>query len=201
MNKHSLTRLIGKFSFLIPLLFLTVLSSCGSDDGGGGGGAVDNRPRPSVIYMWRTSNSVSLDGDIGGVSGADNECDMDNSSQTFTTSVSTHRAVIVSSTFDPRNIFANDPPVQRPNGTVITDSYSDFFDNSITSRNSIGSAWTYWTGLNSNGVVSSNTCNDWTTDASGSDGNTGSAGARNVSRFNNSAISCNNTYALLCISY
>ena len=100
------SRLIGKFSFLIPLLFLTILSSClplltgagivasggGSDDdddGGGGGGAVDNRPRPSVIYMWRTSNSVSLDGDIGGVSGADNECDMDNSSQTFATSVST----------------------------------------------------------------------------------------------------------------
>ena len=210
MDKHFLTRLIGKFSFLIPLLFLTVLPSClplltgagliaagGGGDGGGGGGGGGNAgptgpPSPSVVYMW--VSTTTNNGNIGGINGADTICETDSSTPSFATSVSTHRAVLRNSTNDPRNYFANNPPVQRPDGTVITTTYSRFFGNGAANNAVSTAAGTYWTGEIAN-------CANWTSASNGDNGNNGLRSSTSGSRWNAAAISCNNAQTLLCMSY
>ena len=188
--------------FEVITLFLTVLSSCGSDDGGGGG-VVDNRPRLSVVYMWYTSG-FSYDGDLGGISGADAECVADTTGRgtSISTAVTTHRVVLASSTNDPRNYFANDPPLERRDGTTIASTYSAFF---VRNQAVTASVWTnstsYWTGLDGVGAPDTDNCSDWTDDTTGS-ASAGSANQTSNNRYNSGATSCSAaSRRLLCISY
>ena len=209
-QQPATTRLIGKFSFLIPLLFLTVLSSCGSDDGGGGGGGGSGSAAPPMpIYMWVSSTTTN--GSMGGTSGADTICTNDASSAGLPTGTYTHRAVIAASGYDPRNIsipnVAN-RPVERPDGTSITDSYADFFDSTVTANNTVNTSGnTYATGIVTNGSPANTLhCASWTNGTNTNTYTRGNANAVNGQRFcvgtqswNRSA--CNVTNRLLCISY
>ena len=212
MDTHSLTRLIGKFSFLIPLLFLTVLPSClplltgaglmatggGGDDGGGGSGT-PALPSPSVVYMW--ASSTRSNGNIGGINGADTICET-NAGISFPTTVSTHRAVLRSSTNDPRNYFANDPPLERRDGATIASTYSAFF---VRNQAVTASVWTnntsYWSGIDLNGAPDTNNCSDWTDNTTGT-ALEGQANQTDNRRYTGAASNCATTAGrLLCISY
>ena len=179
----------GRFlSLIIPLLFLIIISGCGSDD-------ENNASGPSVVYMWRAASQT--DGDLGGVSGANNTCETDSLNITFATSVSNHRAVVATASNDPEAYFSNNPAVKRPDGTDIISTYSDFFDNMATASNStIGIGW-YWTGLN----ATITNCSDWTSNASGDNGTLGDGSATNATRTLRATDSCDSNHLLLCVSY
>ena len=197
---QTVSRLISKFSFLIiPFTALAILTSCNDDDEGGGGGMA--LPSPAVVYLWNTSTTT--DGNISGVSGANNTC-LSNVSASFPTTVNTHRAVIATSYFDPRDMFDNDPPVQRPDGTVIINSYSNFFNSGVDASNStIGGISSYWTGLGPTGVPGSNNCSDWTSGNNGINGayGIGGGGVVDARRFSDNLYPCDTAVRLLCISY
>ena len=218
---HSLTRLIGKFSFLIPLLFLTVLPSClplltgaglivasgGGDDGGGGG--TPALPRASVIYMWVSSTTTN--GNIGGVNGADTICETDAANANLPAGFGyTHKAVISINTYDASSIIdsSDTRDIQRPDGTAIASNYAAFFTVGTALTNSIGtSSNRFWTGhfINSSNTfvpnpTGPNSCNFWT-----STSNFGRQGEQNTT--NNARLSvsssngCQNPRFILCISY
>ena len=149
--------------------------------------------------MW--VSSTSTDGDIGGVNGATAICETDASGISGLAAGLTHRAVIATSANDPSNYFSNNPPAQRPNGTVITDAYADFFDGLVTPTNTIGTGY-YWTGLNSVGSYESSfSCNDWTSASSSVEGGYGNASVSNTNRLIDGLEGCGGTNKVLCISY
>ena len=191
--KHSLTQLIGKFFHRIIPVFLLTLIACNEE------GELIFNNGSSVVYMW--VSSTSTDGDIGGVNGATAICETDASGIGGLALGLTHRAVIATSTNDPRNYFSNNLPVQRPDGTVITDTYADFFADLVTLTNTIGTGY-YWTGLDRDGSYnSSNTCNDWTSASSSVDGAFGGAVFTNTDRLIDSPAGCNRaTNKVLCVS-
>ena len=148
--------------------------------------------------MW--VSSTSTDGDIGGVNGATAICETDASSSAPIAGL-THRAVIATSANDPSNYFSNNPPVQRPDGTVITDAYAEFFDNVGISSSVNGVDISFWTGLENNGAVSTDNCTAWT--GTGGNGQTGKGNENSDSdRFSYTVFGCNTgTVRILCISY
>ena len=151
--------------------------------------------------MWASTQTTT--GDIGGVNGATRICETDASGISGLAAGLTHRAVIATSANDPRNYFSNNLPVQRPNGTVILDSYADFFNGGVTLTNTIGTGY-YWTGLKLDGSIhnSSYLCNDWTSVSSSVDGTYGDAGLTDLGRFYDGFSSCDQRInKVLCISY
>ena len=151
--------------------------------------------------MW--VSSTSTDGDIGGVNGATAICETDASGIGGLAPGLTHRAVIATSSNDPRDYFSNNPPVQRPDGTVIIDTYSGFFDDNTNLTNSVLiTQKQYWMGLDSDGSASSVSCSDWTTADSGTRGNQGvSDEPVGDNRFYSGDTTCNWSESILCISY
>ena len=151
--------------------------------------------------MW--VSSTSTDGDIGGVNGATTICETDASSSAPIAGL-THRAVIATSSNDPRNYFSNNPPVQRPDGTVITDTYSDFFDPAKTITNRITtSSPNIWTGLDGNSGAPHNThnCQSWSSNLISTRGRHGIANLTSRSRYDDGDYGCSSAFPLLCISY
>ena len=182
------------------------LLSGGDDDGGsGGGGGSSDPPSPSVVYMWVTSATEQTD--FGGVNAADTLCETEGSGMNFNTSVSEHKAVIATSTYDPSlatTFFSNNPPIQRPDGTNISSTYTGWFDSSTGTPVDSGNSAQYFTGLNSSGNPSSENCNDWTFVAASTSvrGTRGRANNNAGGRFGNS-IQCITFFneRILCISY
>ena len=162
---------------------------------------------PAVAYIW--TPVFNTDGDIGGVAGADAECVARSGVNTFNTVVTTHQALIASNTFDPRNIFLNDPPLRRPNGTLVANTYSDFFDPTYTLPNTgipfNGTTIEAWTGLDinsSNVVVIGNTCSNWTSNNNANNGHTGYITQTGTNRIDFGARSCSSTsIRIICLSY
>ena len=160
---------------------------------------------PTVVYMW--VSSTNTDGNIGGVNGATTICEGDAAGITGLAAGLTHRAVIATSSNDPRNYFSNNPSVQRPDGTAITDTYADFFDPTVTARNAVSGSYSgIWTGLESSGTWagSNRNCNDWSSASAVDAGTNGTADRLDIARFYNITMDpCNSfsNYRVLCISY
>ena len=150
--------------------------------------------------MW--VSSTSTDGDIGGVNGATAICEMDASGIGGLAPGLTHRVVIGAASNDPKNYFSNDPPVQRPDRTVIANTYSDFFDPAVDAINAVSSSGVAaWTGLNTQGISGSAHCNNWTFNGY-QNGAYGYLSSTNNARLNQGSNDpCNSSYRLICISY
>ena len=194
--KHSLTQLIGKFFHRIIPVFLLTLIACGGDDAPSGSSG------PSVVYMWPSTQSTN--GNIGGVNGATAICETDASGIGGLAAGLTHRAVIATSANDPRDYFSNNPPVQRPDGTVIINTYADFFDRTQTATNSVGASYRlYWIGIDlTNGGIISNTCSNWTSGQSSSVGDYGDGSVTTISRMYDGDTACDGgSLGVLCVSY
>ena len=186
---------IGKFFHRIIPVFLLTLIACGGDDA-----PSDNRPSPSVVYMW--SSNTSTDGNIGGVNGATTHCETDAPAITELATGLTHRAVIGADSNDPRNYFSNNPPVQRPDGDPITNTYADFFDPAVTAINAVSDLfYDALLGLDSAGNPSTNNCSNWTSASAVDQGSIGAIDAINLERIWENDGACNGSYAVICISY
>ena len=162
----------------------------------------DSEPDP--VYMWVSSTNVS--GNLGGLSGADDHCVSDADDVSAELSSLTHKAVIGTASRNPKNmdIGGSDRPVMNLNNEKIVDTYTDFFDSSITAEHAVISATTnFWTGLDIDGSTdTSKTCSNWSTNANAPRGARGRGGEKGRRRFQNGTANCNiNTYKLLCISY
>lgn len=187
---------IDRINQLISLIFLLTIISCGEDT------EEENRPSPNVIYMWVSTRPT--DGNIGGVAGANTICVNEGNSASFNTSVEGHVALISSDTINPSGFFANDPPVQRPGGTVIVNSYSDFFNGSQNALDrTTNNSNHYWTGLNNAGALSTDNCNEWWSNANSDEGTVGIGNTNNTRLMDGgSGAPCNtSSFRILCLSY
>ena len=191
-------------SKLLLMTFL-VLFSCGEDLKLP---SSQNLQRSAVIYMWLSTTTSS--GDLGGRSGADSICESDSSGIALPSGPNfTHRAVIATSTYHPRNLIdsSDTREVRRPDGTVIVNLYSDFHNssiNSISTINSLGRA--YWSGLSNSANISSSTCMDWTSSSNTDFSLQGRTDLRDRGRYSNGTLrQCRtgggNQIAILCLSY
>ena len=105
----------------------------------------------------------------------------------------THRSILPSSSFDPRNIFANDPPVERPDGTSIIGAYSDFFDPIESLDNNVaGISVSTLTGFDNSGDPG-DTCSDWTSNSNSDNTTHGNTARPNFARLRNIGSTCNFT--------
>ena len=191
-SNQSVSQSVSRIIHLIPVFLLTLIA-CGGDDAPSG----SSGPSPSVVYMWVSTQNTN--GNIGGVNGATTICETDASTSAPIAGL-THRAVIATSANDPRNYFSNNPPVQRPNGTVITDTYADYFDPSVRLRNSTTGGYdNYWTGFTELGTASTDNCSSWT--ATTGQGNRAGTDASDNGRLTNATVNCTTTSKVLCISY
>ena len=186
---------IGKFFHRIIPVFLLTLIACGGDDA-----PSDNRPSPSVVYMW--SSETKTNGNIGGVNGATTHCETDAPAIAEATTGLTHRAVIGADSNDPRNYFSNNPPVQRPDRTPITNTYADFFDPAVTAITSVSDLfYDALLGLDPSGNPSTNNCRNWTSASAADLGSVGGINVTNSDRIWENNGACNESYAVMCISY
>ena len=194
--KHRVSQSVGKFFHRIIPVFLLTLIACGGDDAPSG----SSGSSPSVVYMWVSTQNTN--GNIGGVNGATTICETDASTSAPIAGL-THRAVIATSSNDPRDYFSNNPPVQRPDATVITDAYADFFDSTIIATNSVSSSYSgYWTGITTSGTPSNVNCTNWTAVGAGTQGVPGGSISTDKDRFNTgSGDPCTDLFRLLCVSY
>ena len=202
-GKKIKSQLIGKFFHRIIPVFLLILIACNEE-----GELIVNDnsssgpPDPSVVYMWPSTQNTN--GDMGGVNGATTICETDALGIAGPVAGLTHRAVIATASNDPRNYFSNNPPVQRPNATVITNTYSDFFNSTVIAVKAVSSSSsiTFWTGIDTSGQPETGSnCGNWTLASNANNGRLGKANARNSDRFREYVRSCNNSVNLLCISY
>ena len=191
------SQLIGKFFHRIIPVFLLILIACNEE----GELIVSNNssstPSPSVVYMWVSTQSTN--GNIGGVNGATTICETDAPSIARLAAGLTHRAVIATASNDPRSYFSNNPPVQRPDATVITNTYADFFNSTVIAVSAVSSAssTTFWTGID----VSGRDCGNWLQGNNAYTGRLGNSSARNTNRYREYHRQCNSNHKLLCISY
>ena len=151
--------------------------------------------------MWTSTQTT--DGDIG-VSGANSICQTEAAGAGLDSSFSyTHRAVIISSSSDPKTISGiASRAVQRPDGTVITNSYTDFFDETVTTTNSITTNTVdYWTGFLNDGTLSTFACTNWTSASNSVRGRHGRGDRTDVERINYDLVNCDLLRNILCISY
>lgn len=174
---------------LVPVIIF--ISSCG----GGEGGKDKAKPSPSVVYAW--VSNVSTTGNIGGVAGANSHCVSTAGSIGFSTSVTNHKAGLFIG--EPRNYIANNPSLKRPDGTLIANRYSDFWDTSVS--NIVAGVTTtvesIFIGTLTYGVAD---CQRWT--VAHGNANTGHADKTDARRYNaNSFSNCSDSHRLLCISY
>ena len=155
----------------------------------------------SEVYMWVSTTKIN--GDIGGVSGADAICEADAPSSLVEKN---HRAVIGTPNIHPRDFFPEGTLVRRPDGTTIFDSYTDFFDLKSSETNKVTTRGLYWTwsGFNSDGSSHQYHCENWT---SASNNNVYGA-SRKISDgvIGNNMLSiitfpCSKKTRLLCVSY
>ena len=156
----------------------------------------------SVVYMWESTTTTN--GDIGGVNGATTICETDASGIAGLAAGLTHRAVIATAANDPRSYTNNNRPVQRPDGTPITDTYADFFDRNVTASNSVVTASSSrfsWTGIAITGGPSAYHCQNWTSAAITDLGNRNNNATPTRYRFQVTDSECDNIQHILCISY
>ena len=194
MNKY---RLWPNFLFVLFLTFS--LAGCGDEETSESGGTADT-PDP-VAYMW-VSTQVE-DGDFGGIARANEICEQDATDDSnFASPVTTHRAVLVTDDFDPRDeIFDDDREVKRPDGTLITANYSNYFDHTATLDNGVSASNSVWFGLLSNDTPPN--CTNWSIASGGSNGATlGASATAGFGRILSIAsTSCAASRPFLCISY
>ena len=218
---------------ILPILALTAilcLPHCSSDDNGGGGGngggeTPSEGPVTTSIYLWITSCNVPGDmNDCGnttpGRAGADSICEA-----RYATDVDpidseridserggapSHKALLADRTLHPKDDTGipnkETRAIQKPDLTLITDSWADFFDSSMTvgtiADGTIDDATLqlYWTGLNASFTLGVH-CQDWMSAISGVRGNTGVQPSSNTERLGFSDASCLSSYKLLCITH
>ena len=193
--------------YLISAFLLLI--SCGGDDGDAGGGGnnggdTQTPPPPSMVYLWRSNTTIDGSmGSLSGVSGGDTLCQGYAADAGLPSSVSTHRAVLATTLPDghPRDYFSNNPSVHRHDGTLIADTWEEFFDGSENVHAPvIGFEWLYWTGFNGDGSVG-DTCENWTsTSGQGAVGEGDGPDSRRLSSGNAQCVSSSSA-ALLCVSY
>ena len=197
----------------MPLLCLFTIS-CGDGDSGNSGNSGDggannsNNATTDKIYLWLTTDT--LDGNLGGVSGADDECAADTAKTASLPSGFTHKAVIANgSLYDPETIIptSDTRSIYRPDGTtLIANSWQEYFTVSTPLSNKVTapSYDYYWTATDPSGNPSSSSCDGWTDGTNAYYGITGNAGAptnnkRNL--FTDDYPTCDGIYRLLCVSY
>ena len=199
--KHRVSQLIGKsFHRIIPV-FLLILIACNEE----GELIVNNNSSsgPSVVYMW--VSSADTDGNIGGVNGATTICEGDAAGIAGLAAGLTHRAVIATVSNNPSNYFSNNPPVRRPDGTLISNTYAVFFNPAQTITNSIlptTPALSSWTGIANDGISTSrNNCQNWTNSSTSLDGTKSATNVVDIKRFYDGDLNCSYFNKVLCISY
>ena len=199
MNDCLKTQITSRGFCFIFFIFILTFISCGdeSNDNGNGDGLV----RAPVIYMW--VSEATKKGDIG-LSGADNICQREGAGMTFPTRVISHKALLSGPRRDARDLFDSEMPVKRPDGTEIIDSYANFFVESESLINTIGTGSDeYWTGVFDHGRPSTLTdsCHDWTSASSSYSAFTGGENHKDYSRLKYSTRGgCSFDFHILCVS-
>ena len=169
LNREQKGRSLFVFHLACLLTVLLALPHCENDDNGGGGGEASL----AAIYLWVTSCTVKGDMNGGtcpdpvgapanGPARADAIC-----ANQYESDVSPDDRDRIAGEGEPRHtamlVRSNDPPkevfpvrgkdtlkIQRPDETLIADSWDQFFDPSVNTANDVtGSSVTYWTGWHS----------------------------------------------------
>ena len=213
---HTLTKLLLTKIIAVPLLCLFTIS-CGDGDSGNSGNSGDggannsNNVTTDKIYLWLTTDT--LDGNLGGVSGADDECAADTAKTASLPSgfTFTHKAVIANtSSYDPETIIptSDTRSIYRPDGTtLIANSWQEYFTASTPLSNKVTAPSTdyYWTGTEVSGNPSAGLpCDGWTDGTNAYNSTTGNAGAPTHNKrylFFDDQVTCDGIYRLLCVSY
>lgn len=133
--------------------------------------------------------TLTFNGNLGGVSGADQKCNDDAQSGT-----STYKALIGGRGGD-WPLQANTVYINAAGQTIGTTNDSSQFAFPVT--NAIG-AGSVWTGL-TNAWNDFNTCNSWTDSSGGVNSNTGDASSKTTGMLNTTIPTCNNIHALYCV--
>ena len=164
--------------------------------------------RLAVIYIWVAP--ANNQGNLGGVSGADGICQTNAPGAGLPLPVATytHKALIGAtgaSPRNPRNLFSSSDtrPIRRPDGTLVSNNWARFFNTSFNLSAAVRNAnVALWTGLDDDGNVGSNTCNNWTINANTHNGITGRISTFRNRIFDEITLSCStvNT-SIYCISY
>ena len=158
--------------------------------------------RPLIAYMWSTTTAYN--GNIGGVNGADSECESLAGGIAGLPNGLTHKAVIAQNGYHPRDIIHRDVPVYRPGGVLIIDGYGKFFDSSETTANEVfsGTSGGFWLGLNSSGGFG-NDCANWTSSALSDFGGYALRYTTATNRFSSGNYICSNSSNnyILCLSF
>ena len=163
-------------------------------------------PEFTEIYMWESWGFTSV-GNVGGLTALDSSCATDATNWLTLPAGApyTYRAVLATSTQDPRDFMRGcSGPVSDESGVILTNTWANFFDPTVTLASQITSAspGNSWTGMDANGNPSANNCNDWTSAASTVTGNLADAGAVNRDRFHNTTLSaCDQTRYIICVAY
>lgn len=99
-------------------------------------------------------------------------------------------------------------PIKGTNDVTIADNWADLLDGSIDNQlrnadigRSTGTSW--WSGSLSNGAVSSNTCNGWTSNSiyGPPDGEVGANFDTGSTWLEQGSVSCANGFHLVCIAF
>ena len=117
---------------------------------------------------------VSFNGNLGGLTGADDKCQADADDPTSIVPSGTYMAWLSDGIESPDTRFSKSQgPYVLPNGTKIADNYSNLTDGSIPHAINVDATGKllgftyYWTGTNANGTSAQyfQTCDGWTANA------------------------------------
>ena len=178
-------------SIALSCLFLSVLlAGCDDKDGNSGTNG------PAMVYLWVSTQTT--DGDMGGVEGADSICKKDAPDELAELK---HRAVIRSrDRYFAGETVGSYPVTERPDGTVIVDSYSDFFLSGNEALASVNDRdQTYWYGL---GVEDN--CDNWTSSDASDEATVGRSNEMGRQRYGydgGQSQNCNQSLHILCSSF
>ena len=235
----SRSRVFRPLSILLLTAILS-FTHCSSDNGGGGGGGGSNpNPSPSPppapvttpIYAWETGCTVQgnmMGGTCGnmadGRDGADALCaaryETDGGSAADRMRISeergtpAHKALLADSNLLPQNFDINNKEnreVQRPDGTLIADTYTYFPStktdwnvkiNPSGAGNYVWVGWGVLPGPADAHFTNVTSCDDWTSSANSVKGGVGS----DLGRVSGTGVAaspqdCDGTYFLYCITY
>lgn len=193
---------------LICLLFFTSLISCGGPENGGGSDGLDANEHRVFV------SSQKYDGDMNGVSGADQECDR--LARAAGLSSRDYKAIMGDDTDSALSRITIRGPIYRFKSATESEfvalNSSDFWSSSKDLLNSISYDEKYvqvtsnedvWTGTSvTGGVTLNDNCNEWNSNSSSASsvGTAGRVGSVDLLWTDNGVQTCNETFRIYCIS-
>lgn len=155
-------------------------------------------------YIFVTS--TSYDGNLGGVSGADDKCQ---AHADLAGLPGTYLAWISDGTDTPDSRFNENPGIYKlTDETTIATDWADLIDGTLSTAIDLDESGnaapsSAWTDVEDDGTDNTTNatdrCQNWTSNTSGNDGRRGSTSSTTSTWTSTATSSCDNTYALYCV--